>query len=300
MAMRDQIKIVEVGPRDGLQNEGDTVPTATKVELIERLAGCGLRTVEATAFVRPDRVPQMADAAAVLAGLSRAEGVRYPVLVPNLQGLERAIASGVDEIAVFTAASETFNQRNTNAGIEESLNRFGPVLEAAREADLPVRGYVSCVLGCPYEGEIAPTEVARVASALSAMGCYEVSLGDTIGAGTPLVARAMVETVAAEVPIAELALHFHDTRGQALANIYACLDLGVAVIDSSVAGLGGCPYADGATGNVASEDLVHMLHGMGAETGVDLETLVEVGVWISDVLDRPPASKLGQIAWRQR
>jgi hydroxymethylglutaryl-CoA lyase len=300
MAMPERIRIVEVGPRDGLQNEPTPVATATKVALISRLADAGLRTIESAAFVRPDRVPQMADAADVLAGIEPRDGVRHPVLVPNLKGFERAIASGADEVAVFTAASETFNRRNTNAGIDESLDRFAPVLEAAADAGVPVRGYVSCVLGCPYEGDIDTATVARVASALQGMGCYEISLGDTIGAGTPLAARAMLEAVADEVPISKLALHFHDTRGQALANIFACLDLGVSVIDASVAGLGGCPYADGATGNVASEDVVHMLHGMGIETGIDLEALVDVAVWISDELNREPASKLGQIAVRRR
>jgi hydroxymethylglutaryl-CoA lyase len=300
MARPERIRIVEVGPRDGLQNEAGTVATATKVELIQRLAATGLDAVEATAFVRPDRVPQMADAAEVLAQLEPSAGVRYPVLVPNLTGLERALASGASEIAVFSAASETFNRRNTNAGIQESLDRFAPVLEAATEAGVPVRGYVSCALGCPYEGEVAATAVAGVATALHRMGCYEISLGDTIGAGTPLAARSMLEAVATEVPIDALALHFHDTRGQALANIYACLDLGVATLDASVAGLGGCPYAEGATGNVATEDLVYMLHGMGIVTGVDLDQLVEVGLWICAALEREPASRLGQIARRQR
>jgi len=300
MSRAEHIRIVEVGPRDGLQNEASALRTATKLDLIHRLAASGLGTVEATAFVRPDRVPQMADATEVLAGLQRRQGVRYPVLVPNLKGLERALAAGADEVSVFTAASETFNQRNTNAGIRESLDRFEPVMAAAAEAGIPVRGYISCVLGCPYEGAIEPRAVTEVAAALHAMGCYEVSLGDTIGAGTPLAARAMLEAVASEVPMAQLALHFHDTRGQALANIYACLDLGVATLDSAVAGLGGCPYAQGATGNVATEDLVYMLHGMGIATGIDLDALVATSVWICDALGHPPTSRLGQVAWRTR
>lgn len=294
----ESVRVVEVGPRDGLQNEPGSVDAATKLELIHRLADCGLPAVEATAFVSPEWVPQMADADEVMAGLQRRAGTRYPVLVPNLQGYGRARAAGADEVSVFTAASETFNQRNTNASIAESLERFAPVMERAAADGVPVRGYLSCVLGCPYEGEVAPEQVARVARSLVELGCYEVSLGDTIGAGTPLAARAMTEAVLVEVPAERLALHFHDTRGQALANLYACLDLGIATADSSVAGLGGCPYAQGATGNVATEDLVHMLHGMGVATGVDLEALTAVGVWISRRLGRAPASKLGQIALR--
>ncbi|HVF34941.1 MAG TPA: hydroxymethylglutaryl-CoA lyase [Candidatus Saccharimonadia bacterium] len=288
------VRLVEVGPRDGLQNEKQLVATATKIELIDRLAACGHTTIEATSFVSPKWIPQLADAAEVYRGIARRAGVRYPVLVPNLQGLERAIESGVEEVAVFTAASDAFNRRNINASIDESLARFGPVMERARSAGIAVRGYVSTVLGCPYQGEVAITEVVRVARALHDAGCYEISLGDTIGAGTPSKARAMVAAVAAEVPVAALAVHFHDTRGQALANIYACLELGVRVVDASVAGLGGCPYAAGASGNVASEDVVYMLHGMGSDTGIDLDALIATARWISAELGREPASKLGK------
>ncbi len=288
------VRIVEVGPRDGLQNEQQIVPTAAKIELIDRLTACGHRTVEATSFVSPKWVPQLADAAEVYRGIRRKEGVRYPVLVPNMQGFERALDVGVDEIAVFTAASEAFNRKNINASIEESLARFAPVMELARERGIPVRGYVSTVLGCPYQGDVPLADVVRVARALHVAGCYEISLGDTIGVGTPAKAKAMLAAVADEVPMRALAVHFHDTRGQALANLYACLELGVAVVDASVAGLGGCPYAKGASGNVATEDVVYMLHGMGLETGVDLEALIETARWISGVLGREPASKLAR------
>ena len=288
------VRIVEVGPRDGLQNEAATVPVAAKVALIEALADAGLTTIEAGSFVSPKWVPQMADTAEVLARLSPRPGVRYPVLVPNMQGLERALEAGVREIAVFAAASESFSRHNINCSIAESLDRFAPVAGRALDAGLAVRGYVSCVLGCPYEGGIAPDAVAEVAAALAAMGCHEVSLGDTIGVGTPLKARKLVERVARAVPPERLALHFHDTYGQALANILACLDLGVGVVDSAVAGLGGCPYAPGASGNVATEDVVYMLHGMGIETGVDLAALAAAGRAISGRLGRPPASKVAR------
>jgi len=282
---------VEVGARDGLQNETQVVPTPVKVSLIDRLVAAGLRTIEAGAFVHPKRVPQMADTAEVLAGIARRPGVRYPVLVPNETGMARALAAGADEVAVFAAASESFSQHNINCSIAESLARFAPVMAAAAHGVL-VRGYVSCVLGCPYEGEIAPQQVAEVAERLAGMGCYEISLGDTIGVGTPGKARAMVEAVAARVPLAQLAVHFHDTYGQALANIHACLELGLATVDSSVAGLGGCPYAPGATGNVASEDVLYLLDGLGIETGVDLAKLTAAGRFISQHLGRPPASKV--------
>jgi len=294
--MKERVKIVEVGPRDGLQNEKRLVPAATKIALIEKLAACGLPVVEATSFVSPKWVPQMADAGEVLAGLRRQPGVGYPVLVPNLQGLERALAAGVQEIALFTAASEAFNRKNINAGIDESLARLAPVAEQALAAGLTVRAYVSTVLGCPYQGEVEVGEVVRVAKAVAAMGCYEISLGDTIGVGTPRQAVAMLQAVAAEVPLSKLAVHFHDTRGTALANIYACIEAGVRVVDASVGGLGGCPYAKGATGNVATEDLVYLLHGLGFETGVDLEALCEVARWISGELERPPASRLARMA----
>jgi len=292
MPLPGSVTLVEVGPRDGLQNEAAALPLAVKVELIERLAEAGLTVIEAGSFVSPKWVPQMADTAAVLARLPARPGVRYPVLVPNMKGLEAALAAGVREIAVFGAASESFSRRNINCSIAESLERFRPVCEAARAAGLRIRGYISCVLGCPYEGEIAPTAVAEVAAALKALGCAEISLGDTIGVGTPAKARAMVERVAAEVPIEELAVHFHDTYGQALANVLACLELGVATVDCSVAGLGGCPYARGASGNVASEDLLYMLDGLGIETGVSLDALIAAGRFISGHLGRPPGSKV--------
>jgi hydroxymethylglutaryl-CoA lyase len=289
-----RVRIVEVGPRDGLQNEATQVPTAAKIELIDRLSATGLQTIEATSFVSPKWVPQLADAAEVYAGIDRRPGVAYPVLVPNLQGYERARAVGATEVAVFTAASEAFNRRNTNAGIDESLERFAPVLERARADGVQVRGYVSTVLGCPYQGEVPLADVVRVARALHAMGCYEVSLGDTIGVGTPGKARAMLRAVAAEVPMPALAVHFHDTWGQALANVLACLEEGVAVVDSAVAGAGGCPYAKGASGNVASEDVVYMLHGLGIETGVDLDRLADTGRWLAGLLGRETGSKAGK------
>ncbi len=288
------VRIVEVGPRDGLQNEKTDIGTAAKIELIDRLSQTGLRTIEATAFVSPKWVPQMADAAEVLAGIRRAPGVSYPVLTPNLQGYERARAAGAGEVAVFTAASEAFNRKNTNAGIDESLERFAPVLERAKADGVKVRGYVSTVLGCPYQGEVPVAEVVRVAKTLHGMGCYEVSLGDTIGVGTPGKARAMLHAVAQEVPIAALAVHFHDTYGQALANILACLEEGVAVIDSAVSGAGGCPYAKGATGNVASEDVVYMLEGLGIRTGIDLAALADTGRWLAGLLGRETSSRAGK------
>jgi len=291
-----QVRIVEVGPRDGLQNEKAIVPTPTKIELIDRLSATGLQTIEATSFVSPKWVPQLADAAEVYTGIQKKPGLRYPVLVPNLQGYARAREVGVDEIAVFTAASEAFNRKNINASIAESLERFAPVIERAKADAVAVRGYVSTVLGCPYQGEVPLADVVRVAKALHAMGCYEISLGDTIGIGTPAKARAMLAAVSAEVPMSALAIHFHDTRGQALANILACLELGVGVIDSAVSGVGGCPYARGASGNVASEDVVYMLHGMGIATGIDLDKLVETGRWLSAQLTRDNGSKVGKAA----
>ena len=294
MSLPSQIRIVEVGPRDGLQNEAKTVPPDQKIKLIEALARAGLKTIEAGSFVSPKWVPQMADTAEVLAGLDLRSEINYPVLVPNLQGLDRALDHGVREVAVFGSASETFSRRNINCSIEESFDRFAPVVERARSHGLKVRGYVSCVLDCPYEGEIAPATVARVASRLFAMGCYEISLGDTIGTGTPTKARKLIERVAAEIPLERLALHYHDTYGQALANILACVELGVSVVDSAVAGLGGCPYAKGASGNVATEDVVYMLRGMDIETGVDLDALADAGRTISRLLDREPASKVAR------
>ena len=292
--MNSFVKIVEVGPRDGLQNEPGELPTAVKVELIERLADAGLPAVEATAFVSPKWIPQMADHTEVMERIRRKPGVSYPVLTPNLKGFEAARAAGATEVAIFGAASETFSRKNINCSIAESLERFKPVVEAAKSSNIKVRGYVSCVLGCPYEGEIDPQRVADVAAALYGMGCYEVSLGDTIGTGTPGKTKAMIEACARRVPLDRLAGHYHDTYGQALANIYASLEMGVATFDASVAGLGGCPYAAGASGNVATEDVVYMLNGLGVRTGVDLERLVEIGKWICGVLGREPSSKVNK------
>jgi len=292
--MSDAVRIVEVGPRDGLQNEKQPVSTADKITLIDRLSATGLRSIEATSFVSPRWVPQLADAAEVYAGITRRAGVAYPVLVPNEQGYDRALAAGVQEVAVFTAASETFNRTNTNAGIDESLARFHPILQRAAHDGVRVRGYVSTVLGCPYQGEVPVSEVVRVAKALHAMGCYEISLGDTIGVGTPLKARAMLRAVAAEVPMQALAVHFHDTYGQAIANIASCVEAGVRVVDSAVSGAGGCPYAKGASGNVASEDVVYLMRGLGLETGVDLDELAAIGRWLAERLGRTTGSRTGK------
>lgn len=296
MSSPDTVRIVEVGPRDGLQNEKAIIPTATKIELIDRLSATGLRSIEATSFVSPKWIPQLADAAEVFAGIARRDGVRYPVLVPNLQGYERARSVGADEVAVFAAASEAFSRKNINASIDESLDRFAPVLERAAADGVRVRGYVSTVLGCPYQGEVPLADVVRVAARLHRAGCYEISLGDTIGIGTPKKAAAMLAAVATEVPMPALAIHFHDTRGQALANILACLDLGVAVIDAAVSGTGGCPYAKGASGNVASEDVVYMLDGLGIATGIDLPKLIATGHWLAAQLGRETGSKVGKAA----
>ncbi len=295
MAFPTKVRLVEMSPRDGLQNEpGEVIATRIKTELIDRLADCGLAHIEATSFVSPRWVPQMGDAAEVMAGITRRTGVRYSVLTPNMKGFERAIDARADEVAVFAAASETFSQKNINCSIAESLERFRPILEAACARNIPVRGYVSTVLGCPYEGDIAPEQVAAVARELASMGCYEISLGDTIGVGTPLKAKRMLAAVAREVPVDRLAAHFHDTYGQALANLYAVLEEGVAVIDASVAGLGGCPYARGASGNVATEDVLYMLNGLDIATGVELDKLVETGAWITSQLKRGNGSKVGQ------
>jgi len=295
MMFPDRIKIVEVGPRDGLQNESAVVPAATKIAFIDRLTDTGLETVEVTSFVSPKWIPQLADATEVFKGIRKKPGVHYPVLVPNETGMQRALEAGVKEIAIFTAASETFNQRNINASISESLERFAPVMEMARAHGIQVRGYVSCAIGCPYEGDIDPAQVAAVAAALYDMGCYEISLGDTIGVGTPRRARKMVYACARRVPMERLAIHFHDTRNQALANILACIDMGISTVDASVSGLGGCPYADGAAGNVATEDVVYMLHGMDIDTGVDLRKLLETARWINAELGRTPTSKLARL-----
>ena len=291
--MSDHVRVMEVGPRDGLQNEKAILPVADKITLVDRLSACGLPAVEVTSFVSPRWVPQLADAEEVLAGISRRPGVDYPVLVPNLVGYQRARATGADSIAVFTAASEAFSQRNTNASIAQTLERFAPVLEQARADGVRVRGYVSTVLGCPYQGEVPVPAVVEVASALHAMGCAQISLGDTIGVGTPAKARAMLRAVASQVPMAQLAVHFHDTYGQALANVLACLEEGVRVVDAAVAGSGGCPYAKGASGNLASEDLVYLLHGLGLHTGVDLEALAATGQWLSQQLGRANQSRAG-------
>ncbi len=286
--------MVEVGPRDGLQNEKREIDVATRVSLIDRLSAAGLPVIEAGSFVSPKWVPQMAASDEVLAGIQRKPGTVYSALTPNMKGYERAIAAGADEVAVFGAASESFTQKNINCSIEESLERFRPLLERAQKDGIRVRGYVSCVLGCPYEGDIDPARVAEVSSALMEMGCYEISLGDTIGVGTPEAARRMIGAVAAKVPLEKLAVHFHDTFGQALANIYAALQMGVAVVDSAVAGLGGCPYAQGASGNVASEDVLYLLNGLGIETGVDLQLLADAGNFISHKLDRDSNSRVAR------
>lgn len=294
MAQPAEVRIVEVGPRDGLQNEKVEISTANKILLIDKLSATGLRSIEATAFVSPRWVPQMADASLVLAGITRRDGISYPVLVPNEQGYERARAAGASEVAVFTAASEAFNLKNTNAGIDESLRRFEPVLARAKSDGVRVRGYVSTVLGCPYQGAVPVADVVRVARSLHDMGCYEISLGDTIGVGTPAKARAMLKAVASEVSMSALAIHFHDTYGQALANVLACLEEGVSVVDSAVSGAGGCPYAKGASGNVASEDVVYMLQGLGIQTGIDLDALAAVGSWLAALLGRETSSKVGK------
>ncbi len=293
MAFPKHVRLVEVGPRDGLQNEPEPISTTTKLELIERLGAAGISYIEAASFVSPKWVPQMADHQQVMKNIARLDGVTYAALTPNLKGLEGALECGVEEVAVFGAASEAFSQKNINCSVAESLARFEPVLERANEAGVRVRGYVSCVLGCPYEGEIAPAKVAEVSKALYDMGCYEVSLGDTIGTGTPLKAKRMIEAVSRDIPMTQLAAHFHDTYGQALANLYAVMEEGIAVVDSSVAGLGGCPYAKGASGNVASEDVVYLLDGLGIESGIDLNALAATGIWITQAIGRPNRSKVG-------
>ncbi|MCF4165757.1 hydroxymethylglutaryl-CoA lyase [Zavarzinia compransoris] len=289
-----RVKIVEVGPRDGLQNEAQAIDTATKIELIDRLGAAGLTVIEATAFVSPKWVPQMADNAAVLRGLHRRPGVTYPVLTPNLKGFEAALEAGATEVAIFAAASESFSKRNINCSIAESLERFRPVAEAAKSAGVALRGYVSCVVACPYEGAIEPKAVAEVSKALLDMGAYEVSLGDTIGKGVPATIRRMIDAVAAVVPVELLAGHYHDTWGMAVANIAASLDAGITTFDASVSGLGGCPYAKGASGNVATEDVVYLMQGMGIETGIDLDLLVDAGAFISAKLGRRNGSKVAQ------
>jgi len=286
-----QVKLVEVGPRDGLQNES-AVPLAAKIALVNALSAAGLQYIETGAFVSPKWVPQMADSAAVFAGIERQRGITYAALTPNHQGFTAAVAAGADEVAIFGAASEAFSQKNINCSIAESIERFVPVIEAANAQNLKVRGYVSCVLGCPYQGEVPIAKVVEVAKQLHQLGCYEISLGDTIGVGTPLQAQRMLSAVAEQVPMQQLALHFHNTYGQALANISACLPLGVATLDTAVAGLGGCPYAKGASGNLATEDVVYMLNGMGITHGVDLGKLVAAGAAICEHLAHGPRSNV--------
>lgn len=294
MSLPQRVRLVEVGPRDGLQNESRPVSVSDKLQLVHDLADAGVSYIEAGSFVSPKWVPQMAGSAELFTGIQRKDGVTYAALAPNLRGFEDALAAGVKEIAVFAAASESFSQRNINCSISESLDRFLPIMEAARLRGISVRGYVSCVLGCPYEGDIAPRQVAAVANELYAMGCYEVSLGDTIGTGTPGATRTLFDVVAGQIPRGKLAGHFHDTYGQALANIYASLLEGIQVFDSSVAGLGGCPYAKGATGNVASEDVVYLLNGLGIDTGIDLDKLIAAGQRISDILGRANGSRVAK------
>ena len=290
----EQVEIVEVGPRDGLQNESSWVPTEIKIELIDKLAQSGIKTIEAASFVSPKWIPQMKDSSEVMDGIPKKPGVRYLVLTPNLRGLERALQAGAEEVAVFAAASEAFSQKNINCSISESIERFRPLIDEAIAAGITVRGYISCVMGCPYQGKVDTEKVADLAETMSNMGCREISLGDTIGIGTPLQAQYLIKTVNQRIPLNQIALHFHDTRGQALANLYACLELGISVIDSSVAGLGGCPYAQGASGNVATEDVLYMLDGMGIETGIDMKKLLEVVQFISKSLNRLPQSRVGR------
>lgn len=290
MNIPKKVKIVEVGPRDGLQNEAQTVSTQAKIQLIDLLSKAGLRVIEAGSFVSPKWVPQMADTAEVLSGIRQRDGVSYPVLTPNIKGFEAAVAAQVKEVAIFGAASEAFSQKNINCSIDESLDRFAPVCEAAKKHKIKVRGYVSCALGCPYEGEVTPHAVAHLAKRLFELGCHEISLADTIGVGTPDKAQNMITAVVRDIPIDRLAVHFHDTYGQALANILASLELGITIIDSAVGGLGGCPYARSATGNVATEDVLYMLNGLGIETGIDMEVLLDASDHISAVLSRPPSS----------
>ena len=295
MSLPSHVRLVVVGPRDGLQNEAQPISVADKVQLVDALSAAGLSYIEVGSFVSPKWVPQMAGSAEVFAQIQRKPGVTYGALAPNLRGFEDALAAGVKEVAVFAAASEAFSQRNINCSISESLERFAPIMAAAKQHGVSVRGYVSCVLGCPYEGDIAPEQVAAVARELYAMGCYEVSLGDTIGTGTAGATRRLFEVVGAQVPRDKLAGHFHDTYGQAIANIYASLLEGITVFDSSIAGLGGCPYAKGASGNVATEDVLYLLNGLGIDTGIDLERLIGAGQQISQVLGRPSGSRVAKV-----
>ena len=300
MKLPAHVTLVEVGPRDGLQNESRPIPAATKIELVARLQRAGLREIEATSYVSPKWVPQMADAPEVMAGIARPPGVRHSVLTPNLKGFEAALAGRPDEIVVFGAATEAFSRRNINCGIEESIERFRPVVEAALAQGIKVRCAISCALGCPYQGEVSADEVERVVRLMKGIGVQHCGIADTIGVGTPRRAQAALERALKHFPLHEVSGHFHDTYGQALANIYACLQLGVHVFDASVAGLGGCPYARGATGNVATEDVVFMLDGLGIATGIDLDALVETGAWISGELGRPPVSRVGRALLARR
>lgn len=295
-----RVKLVEVGPRDGLQNEKTLIPTATKVQLVERLAAAGLPVIEAASFVSPKWVPQMADSGEVLKTIQRLPGTTYTALTPNLQGFDGAVEAGAQEVAIFAAASESFSQKNINCSIAESIKRFEPVISAASALDIPVRGYVSCVVGCPYEGAIPATQVAEVVARLHDMGCYEISLGDTIGTGTPASIQRMLEACLKRLPVERLAGHYHDTYGMAIANIYASMELGMRVFDSSVAGLGGCPYAAGASGNVATEDVVYLLHGLGIDTGIDMDKLLDAGQFILQHLGREPASKAARALLAKR
>jgi hydroxymethylglutaryl-CoA lyase len=300
MKLPTRVKLVEVGPRDGLQNEKQAVPATVKIELVQRLQEAGLKEIEVTSFVSPKWVPQMADAAAVMAGITRLPGVRYSVLTPNLKGFEAALKSRPDEIVVFAAASEAFSQRNINCSISESIERFAPVVAAARAAGIYVRGAMSCALGCPYEGEIAPVCVSQLAALMKGIGVQHIGVADTIGVGTPLKVQRAIEATLRHFDIKDVSCHFHDTYGQALANILISLQMGVWQFDASVAGLGGCPYAKGATGNVAMEDVVYLLHGLGIETGVDLDKLVDAGQFISDFLGRPTHSRAGKALFNKR
>ncbi len=300
MALPTHVTLVDVGPRDGLQNEKLPVATAHKVELVHRLQAAGVTEIEVTSFVSPKWVPQMADGAAVMAAIERRPGVRYAVLVPNMKGLEAALPTRPDEVVVFGAASEAFSQRNINCSIEESIERFRPVAAAALAAGVKVRGAISCALGCPYQGEVSLDDVERVVRLMKAIGVQHVGVADTIGVGTPRRAQAALEQALKHYAVADVSGHFHDTYGQALANIYACLELGVHTFDTSIAGLGGCPYAKGATGNVATEDVVFMLDGLGIQTGVDLDALVDAGAFISDALGRAPISRAGKALLSKR
>ncbi|ODU10439.1 MAG: hydroxymethylglutaryl-CoA lyase [Rubrivivax sp. SCN 71-131] len=296
----ERVTLVEVGPRDGLQNEAQLIPTAQKIELVQRLQAAGCREIEATSFVSPKWVPQMADNAAVMAGIARQPGVRWSVLTPNLQGLEAALAARVDEVVVFAAATEAFSRRNINCSIEESLERFAPVVQAAHAEGVKVRGAISCALGCPYQGTVSADEVERVVVGMKGIGVDHCGIADTIGTGTPRAAQAVMERALRHYSLAEVSGHFHDTYGQALANILACLELGIARFDASVAGLGGCPYAKGASGNVATEDVVFMLHGMGIATGIDLDALVDTAAFISGVLGRAPVARVSRARLARR